>query len=218
MNAQGVFRFGPYELPYAWNEGERAVEIPIARLFYERHGAREDFVEVGAVTPYWWEIDKVVNWWRTEPVARVPHRVVDPFDAYERAERVQAQDLDVRGLAVLSVSTLEHVGLGHYGGAYVPEHAIAAFDRIRADAAAYLVTWAVGQHPVLDQHAERLAAAGQLQGFAFEQTAPHEYRQRDGWCFSCGYGFGGEGLPYGRDIVFATNDAALLALAEATPR
>lgn len=221
MNAQGTFAFGNGRYDYARNEGERAVEIPIARLFYERHGRDPLFVEVGAVTPYWWSYatHAILDDWTTAPVGEVPHRVVDPHDDYPLAERVDVLDLDLAGRIVLSISTIEHVGMGDYGDRPIQPHmAAVALRRLVEGSAIYLVTWPTGHNRALDEAAAGFVEWGLARGFQYEQHEPHEYRIRDGWDWNLPYGAPSSMLPYGRGVVFLTNDPELLAAAEKTPR
>jgi len=59
-----------------------------------------------------------------------------------------------------------------------------------------------------------VAAPGStVTGFQFEQHAPHEYRLRRDFDWTLPYGAPSDPLPYGRGVVFLTNDATLLAFA-----
>lgn len=211
-----AFRFGDRELGYAINPGERAVEIPIARLWYARHDVAT-IVEVGAVTPYWLRDGMIHDTWTTQPVAAVPHRVIDPSDPYPLAEKTDVLDADLEGAAVLCISTLEHVGVGEYPGAVNRLRAGMALDRIIEQATGYFVTWPTGIHPELDAHGKALIESGGATGFQLEQNGPGAYRVRRSWDWRIPYGSPDDDLPYGCGVVFLTDDMELLAMAEATP-
>jgi len=94
------------------------VELAVAdRWLNQQHIA--NVVEVGAVTPYYWP-------------GRV-HHVVDPTDAHPGVTvRESIFDVSLVGKTVLSVSTIEHIGLGAYGEGKGSEGAdVAAMARIR---------------------------------------------------------------------------------------
>jgi hypothetical protein len=141
-----TFRLGGRDFPFFlhhYNCGrhpelatERTVELPLADYWLTRAPA-DRVVEVGAVTPYYWP-------------GRVA-RVVDPADDHPQVgERTSVLDLDMTGRAVLSLSTLEHVGSGEYGLPPDPAAQRRAIDKLCAEAAAFLVTMPAGYNAQTD--------------------------------------------------------------------
>jgi hypothetical protein len=141
------FRFGGHDYPFFlhhYNCGrhpmlasERTVELALADRWLTRAPA-DRVCEVGAVTPYYWP-------------GRVA-RVVDPADPHPQVTtRRSVLDLDMRGLAVLSVSTMEHVGAGEYDLPPDPTALRRAVDKLCAEAEAFLVTMPAGYNPLADK-------------------------------------------------------------------
>jgi hypothetical protein len=123
--------------PYLPTCTERTVELAIA----DRWLAAEDHnnvVEVGAVTPYYWP-RRVVN-------------VVDPADTHPLVNaRKSVFDVDLRGTAVLSISTVEHIGTGDYGLVEDAKAAPAAIEKLFRESPRFLVTFSSGYNLELDQ-------------------------------------------------------------------
>jgi hypothetical protein len=111
--------------------------MALADRWLEQFGP-EDVYEIGAVTPYYW-----------------PHRVrrvIDPSDAHMLVSHRQSVfDFDLRGRAVLSVSTLEHIGAGQYGLERDPSQAVVALRKVYTEAANLLITVPVGYNSLLDE-------------------------------------------------------------------
>jgi len=73
-------------------QNERCIEIPLAIRYLQEHDLN-NVIEVGAVTPYYFE---------------VPYPVIDIAD--QKATHIQdACDIDYKDKDVLSISTLEHI-------------------------------------------------------------------------------------------------------------
>jgi hypothetical protein len=115
---------------------ERSVELALADTWLnlvEPHYVSE----IGAVTPYYW-----------------PRRVadiIDPADGHRLVtRRCSLFDIDFHGRAVLSISTLEHVGTGQYDLPVDPPAAGRALAKIFAEAPQFLITVPVGYNPALD--------------------------------------------------------------------
>jgi hypothetical protein len=176
-----VFLFRGKELSYAVNEGERAVEIPIVAEWYGDLKEPWDIVEVGAVTPYWYDPNvpyrRALKVLPNADAAIVPHRVLDPYDPYIKAERVDAVGFDFTGLTVLSISTLEHIGVdeSHYGGSgaqkHRPEEAAETLHSIIVNSSHYCLTWPVGFNRELDKAAQKSNAPRIM----LHQLAPKVY-------------------------------------------
>lgn len=119
---------------------ERIVELAIADTWLYCQ-SREQTLEVGAVTPYYWP-------------HRVP-RVVDPVDSHRLVtDRVSLFDLDFTGKSVISISTLEHVGLTDYGLDVIDTDkgigAMDAFNKIHAESDRFLATIPLGYNTEFD--------------------------------------------------------------------
>lgn len=117
---------------------ERTVELALADrwLSLPRSSA---LCEVGAVTPYYWP-------------GRVA-RVVDPADPHPGVtEKKSLFDVDLRGTSVLSISTVEHIGLDEYGQPPAPELAPKAIRKIVDEAESWLVTFPIGYNAELDRY------------------------------------------------------------------
>ncbi|HVA45524.1 MAG TPA: hypothetical protein VNH11_03985 [Pirellulales bacterium] len=120
--------------PYAT---ERCAELGLADAWLNELHDTNELVEVGAVTPYYWP-SRVKN-------------VVDPFDPHKLVTlRLSLFDVDFTGKTVLSISTLEHVGLAEYGGEKSPGQAVRALRKILDESPCFLLTVPVGYNPALD--------------------------------------------------------------------
>lgn len=114
---------------------ERTVEVPIGLDFIDSvHG---ELVEVGCVTPYYKESD---------------HEVIDLTDDHSKSKKIDATQYDFIDKNVLSISTVEHVGLGDYGNEKKEQNAaILLCERIIKESEKYFITWALGYNKVLDE-------------------------------------------------------------------
>jgi hypothetical protein len=120
--------------PYAT---ERCAELGVADVWLDEIG-NQDVVEIGAVTPYYWP-------------GRLKE-IVDPFDPHKLVSlRASVFDVDLTGRSVLSVSTLEHVGTGEYGGTPSPGLAVDAVQKIFNESTCFLLTVPVAYNPALDK-------------------------------------------------------------------
>jgi len=139
-----MFKLGAIELEYmshSYNCGtgkhrtERCVELPIADYWLSKVG--NDVTEFGAVSPYYY-----------------PDRIKDVVDPVDKKATIKGSlfDTDFSGRDVLSISTIEHIGVGDYG--YIEKDsrndAILALGYIIAKANRWLVTWGYGYNPTLD--------------------------------------------------------------------
>lgn len=117
---------------------ERSVELALADFWLGRN-AETDFVEIGAVTPYYWP--------------RRIRTIIDPTDKHVLVtDPVSVMDYDLRGKHVISISTIEHIGRGDYGLEPCDSEACLAFDRIVQDAATALITFPIGFNATLDKY------------------------------------------------------------------
>ena len=116
---------------------ERAVELPLADRWLESVDAAR-VMEIGAVTPYYWP-------------RRVPH-VVDPYDPHPLVTtKASLFDVNLSAGPVLSISTLEHVGIGDYG--LPADHSLAekAFRKVFKESQSFLITVPVGYNKIVDR-------------------------------------------------------------------
>lgn len=177
-----TFRFFGHNLPYAQqirpntegvpdnNVGERTIEIPIAKLWLKQF-APKDVVEVGATMSWCMNMQELGR--AHDPVS-VLHTVVDPWDAYTESVRQDAENYSYEGKYVLSVSTLEHVGLLEYQNWKLDlEKAYRVLTKIMSEAKGYLVDWPIGHNPGLDDaFRKKYETEGGFQVFYFAQINP----------------------------------------------
>lgn len=134
-----TFCFGSLRLDYLSQQdgehiGERRIEVPIAR---EWSAGREGLIEVGAVMPYYHTV--------------VTFDVLDPFDLHEYVtHRMDAEEFDYAGRAVLSLSTIEHIGTREYSETPDIFKARRVLRKIVEESSAFLISIPVGYHPCLD--------------------------------------------------------------------
>ncbi len=121
--------------PYA---SERCVELALADAWLEACSPVQSVVEIGAVTPYYWP--------------RRLSEVIDPFDLHPLVSRRESLfEFDFSARTVLSISTLEHVGLGEYGAEAASLTAEDAVRKICDESPCFLVTVPSGYNPALDR-------------------------------------------------------------------
>jgi hypothetical protein len=87
-----------YNAPYNHTiQNERCVELLLAFRFIDFH--QSNIFEIGAVSPYY---------------KKTGHSVIDPTD---KKASIQAfsQDIEINDKNILSISTIEHMGIGDYG-------------------------------------------------------------------------------------------------------
>lgn len=145
---------------------ERSVELAIADHWLNKIALRTNQTyEIGAVTPYYWP-------------GRVS-KVIDPADEHSAVTRRDSLfDEDFTGYDVLSISTVEHVGLGDYG----LTEARSAFEsilKITSEASACLVSYPVGYNKELDSE---IRDSSELAGFQLSglvRTGNYTWQQTD---------------------------------------
>jgi len=114
---------------------ERCVELPLAFRFLDMFKGKKLY-EIGAVTPYY---------------RKPEHIVIDPTD--KMASRRQfSQDIDYKGLNVLSISTIEHMGRGDYNLDVNEQLCIVELKRMYQDSLNCLITFPVGYNKILDKY------------------------------------------------------------------
>ncbi len=134
-------RYDLYEHPY--NCGytnmrmtERAVELALAKAWIERCDGK--VTEVGAVTPYYFFSDKIVD-------------IIDPMDENHKVTKHESlMECDLVNQNVLSISTIEHIGMGDYG--FQEQHtAIEGLMKILNESRRCLITVPFGFNKILDE-------------------------------------------------------------------
>jgi hypothetical protein len=119
---------------------ERTVEIPISFNFLDK--IKDNLVEVGCVTPYYRECS---------------HEVIDLTDDHPKSKKVDAVQYNFDDKNVLSISTVEHVGLSDYGiQAKEDNAAIQLCEKIINTSLKYFITWPLGYNKILDSWAFNL--------------------------------------------------------------
>ena len=119
---------------------ERSVELALAREYLKE--CRNSVVEVGAVTPYYFEDEKIQD-------------VIDPTDKHNRVSvRKSLFEYSFFGKNVLSISTVEHVGLNDYG-MREKYSAIDAIEKILVESESCLITAPLGYNETLDNWVEK---------------------------------------------------------------
>ena len=114
---------------------ERAVEMSLAKEWIDN--CEGEIVEVGAVTPYYFTSDKIVE-------------IVDPMDGHTLVtKQLSVFDCDLKDRNVLSISTIEHIGVGDYG--FQEEHdAVEGLLKILNESKHCLITVPFGFNELLD--------------------------------------------------------------------
>jgi len=124
----------------AFRSSERAIEIPLAIDFLSNYAQQDPITELGCVLPYY-------------ILKRGSHNVYDLTDKHPQCTRCDLRTLndnDLKGV-VVSISTLEHLGLAEYGiekGS--TDEGVALLKRILADARKYFITVPIGYNKTLD--------------------------------------------------------------------
>lgn len=130
----------------AW-KNERAVEVALGFDFIKKV-EKNKLLEIGAVMPYYGKID---------------HEVLDAFDPFKNCIRCDALTYDYNGKNVLSISTLEHMGIKKYAKRknknkldiqidHARDSGFLCLKKIMKQANSYLVTIPIG----FNRHIEKL--------------------------------------------------------------
>lgn len=124
-----------------FRSSERAIEVPLAIDFISHYVKDEPIIELGCVLPYY--ILKKSN-----------HIVYDLTDRHPQNIKRDIRTMssaDLKGNLV-SISTVEHIGLSEYG---IKEGDVSATDMLKsilANARKYFVTFPLGHNPELDKY------------------------------------------------------------------
>ena len=121
---------------------ERAIEVPLAIDFLSNYVKTEPVVELGCVLPYY--LLKKAN-----------HIVCDLTDKHPQNFKRDIREIGEAELSgnVISISTIEHIGLNEYGIA--AKEGVSAIDVLRlvvSNARRYFVTFPLGHNTELDRY------------------------------------------------------------------
>jgi hypothetical protein len=115
---------------------ERSVELSIANDWLT---TKDDVIEIGAVTPYYWP-KRISN-------------IVDPTDDHKLVNiRASVFDVSLENRNVLCLSVLEHIGAGDYGLDCSPGLSIGALEIVLMQSKSALITVPVGYNKQLDNY------------------------------------------------------------------
>ena len=115
------------------SSSERMVEIPLAKRWISQHA---NFIEVGAVLPYY---------------GITGHNIIDPADPYPGVSNIDAENASFKDQHVLSISTIEHMGLGDYGLPKDPNKCLRVLLKILNEAKTCMITFPLGFNQTLDE-------------------------------------------------------------------
>jgi hypothetical protein len=116
---------------------ERAVEIPISLDFIKKFS--NNLIEVGCVTPHYADLN---------------HPVIDLSENHPKSTKEDATTFNYTNKNVLSISTVEHVGLNDYSIEEKEKDAsIKLCKKIFSESLNYFITWPLGYNLHLDSWA-----------------------------------------------------------------
>lgn len=125
-----------------FRSSERAIEIPLAIDFLSHYVKDEPVVELGCVLPYY--ILKRDN--------HVVYDLADQHPQNVKRDIREMADADFCG-NVISISTIEHVGLNEYGIDVAGDvGAVDVLKRVIASAKRYFITFPLGHNIELDRY------------------------------------------------------------------
>lgn len=130
-----LYRGNGYNTP---SQNERTIELSLAEYFLNKFN-NNSIIEIGAVTPYYFNSS---------------HKIIDPFDPYKFAERIDARNYQYFNKNVLSISTIEHIGNGEFNSS-IDDSAFILLDRITKESDNYLITIPLGYNFKLESAIER---------------------------------------------------------------
>jgi len=127
----------PCLVPESLSVNERGVEIILGSMF--GHNNQNNFIEVGAVLPYY--------------LKDIYHEVIDPYDPYDKCIRIDAESYDFTDKNVLCISTIEHMGTEDYGNKDVDQQKPIRFlDKLYSESNKFLATFPLGSNKFLDEY------------------------------------------------------------------
>lgn len=134
-------------LDHSYNQtlkNERCIEVPLGLRWVECLDNTSKLMEVGAVLPYYQNTN---------------HKVVDLYDEMATL-KADFMDIDYRGLDVLSISTIEHIGTNDYTDGWMgvtdrtvvdEKAAILALRKILDECESCFITIPIGYNYALDK-------------------------------------------------------------------
>lgn len=137
----------------ATRDNERGIELALAKEFLKQ---ATDVVEIGAVTPYYFE--------------EYTHPVFDLTDEHPRNNQRDGRSQEVKGKDLLSISTVEHFGKG----------AVSFIQEVIKDARTYLVTFPMGYDLANNQDLNDFALKN-ARFMSRIDPRSHEDKLKDNW-------------------------------------
>jgi len=126
------FKIGSLDFQETNSYRERSAEIPIGNYFLSRF---QDAIEVGNALH-----------------SKTKHTIIDKFDKSNECLNIDALDYDYTGKNVLSISTIEHMGIKQYGETQISkDHGIKFLQKIIKEAKNYLITYPPGFNKDFDK-------------------------------------------------------------------
>lgn len=173
---------------------ERAIEIPVGIRFLN-HYPMKTITELGSVMNFY---------------GYQEHTVVDLFEQSNPAglvHNVDALDWDFTGRNVLSLSTVEHIGLSDYDNLDLrPEKAIDVCEKIIRESDNFLISWGLHYHEYIDTWVKTKIEEESIEWCAYIKTAETEWKYVDKSleCFETQYKFDGN-YRYANANIFIQN-------------
>ena len=144
--------------PYNYTKcNERCVEVALAMEFIREH---PDYIEIGAVLPYYTKSAK---------------KVIDCFDP-EGDDGRRLSECDIRDENVVCISTLEHFGTDEYGNEKLSKlEGLAGLLQIITTAKNYFITIPIGMNKNLDNQLAYILPELNCYGFERKLDNPFEW-------------------------------------------
>ena len=151
-------------------DNERCIELALSKRWLANSTEPDKVFEIGAVMPYYWECK---------------HEIVDPYDELATIKDF-VENIDLSGKEVITISTIEHIGLDEYaddkssGGANVPEileenGAVKALQQILKQSSRCFITFPAGYNMALDKWVVK--NLHRLNCFGYEKTQRNDLTQ-----------------------------------------
>ena len=119
---------------------ERAIELALAKEWLKN---KEQYTEIGAVTPYY-------------PDIYTPHDVIDPTDKHDLVNIKKSMfDVNIKNQNILCISTIEHIGNDDYGLTQ-KESSVDALNKIIQESKTCFITFPLGYNKILDEYINKI--------------------------------------------------------------
>lgn len=162
---------------------ERTIEIPIAKRWIEN---KINILEIGAVLPYFCEVN---------------HDIVDPSDNRANIKKY-FHEIDIKDKNILSISTIEHIGLADYGNTYININGAAeSIKRIMDESSDFLISIPIGYNLPLDNWIENNQHLFNTFGYRKQSHGPSIWEYETKINFKTNYG---QPFPYANLVIFLT--------------